>query len=73
MIARLKAWAAAGLALLVLGGYAFRQMVKRVRTDVEQEALQDDAERLEKGRAAVRDGRGDSPADRLRRNTDARR
>jgi hypothetical protein len=68
MIARLKAWAAAAGAVVLALAYAFLRGRKRGRTDVEQEALQDDAERLEKGRAAVRDGRGDSPADRLRNN-----
>lgn len=38
------------------------------RQDAKNEGLQDAADRLEKGREAVRDGRGNSPADRLRAN-----
>jgi hypothetical protein len=34
----------------------------------EHDAMQDTFDRLEKGRDAVRDGRGHDPADRLRKN-----
>ncbi len=38
------------------------------RTEAQTEAMKDANERVQKGRDAVRDGRGDDPAERLRRN-----
>lgn len=68
MIARLKLWAAAlGAALVALAVAALRLR----RSGYRARKAEDDAEtirRLEKGRGAVRDGRGDDPDERLRRN-----
>jgi hypothetical protein len=69
MIGRLKAWLAiAGAALMAFAAAYFRGRAAG-RADAQTEALEDDARRMEAGRAAVRDGRdAGTPDERLRRN-----
>jgi hypothetical protein len=73
MIGRLKTWAAAAGAFIAALAFAFLHGRSQGRTDAAQEAREDDARRMEAGRDAVRNGRGLSPAERLQRNTDARK
>lgn len=69
MIGRIKAWAAAAGAVIAGFAFAFLHGRAQGRTDAAQEALQDEHERMEAGRDAVRDGRdAGTPDERLRRN-----
>lgn len=42
---------------------------RRVKTEVENEAIRDTQDRLEKGRAALNAARGNDPVEQLRSNT----
>ena len=68
MIGRLKVWLAAAGALVAAVAYAFYHGRSQGRADAAQEAMKDEHERMEAGRDAVRDGRGNDPAQRLRDN-----
>ena len=56
------------LAVLAGLGLARRKWRSQGRTEAERDARDETQERVEKGRKAVRDGRGNDPADRVRRN-----
>lgn len=53
---------------IVAIGAAFFGGRKAGRKGAQADAMQDTLDRVDRGRDAVRDGRGDNPADRLRRN-----
>lgn len=55
------------VAVLAVLGYGAAQRRKGAQA-AKNEGLRDAVDRIEKGSQAVRDGRGDDPADRLRRN-----
>ena len=59
----------AAILAVILARWQGRSQGRREgRKEAETDALRDTQDRVERGRKAVRDGRGDSPADRLRRN-----
>ena len=72
-MAELLIWLVAALVAVggvVLGRVWGRAEAERVgKREAERDAMEDKSKRVERGRAAVRDGRGSGdPADRLRRN-----
>ena len=69
-VMRTKLGRAAALALAVLAalGLARSKWRSQGRSEAEQEAQDETQRRVEKGRKAVRDGRGDDPDERVRRN-----
>ena len=59
----------AAIVAVILARWQGRSQGRREgRKEAETDALKDTRDRVERGREAVRDGRGDDPADRLRRN-----
>lgn len=62
-----RALAAAG-AFLLLVGAAVLKIRSNVKREVERDVMEDTLDRVQKGRDAVRDGRGSDPAERLRKN-----
>jgi len=62
-----RALAAAG-AFLLLVGAAVLKIRSNVKREVERDAMEDTLDRVQKGRDAVRGGRGSNPAERLREN-----
>ena len=68
MRTRLGQGLALALAALAALGLYGRSKRSQGRSEAEQEAQDETQRRVEKGRKAVRDGRGDDPDERLRRN-----
>lgn len=62
-----RALAAAGAFLLFVGA-AVLKIRSNVEREVERDVMEDTLDRVQKGRDAVRDGRGSDPAERLRKN-----
>lgn len=62
-----RALAAAG-AFLLLVAAAVLKIRSNVKHEVERDVMEDTLDRVQKGRDAVRDGRGSDPAERLRKN-----
>lgn len=70
---KLAQWLAAIAAGAALVAGFFAKAKRDARKDIKHDQLQDSVERQERGEKAMRDGRasGDTPADRVRRNSDA--
>lgn len=56
------------LAAILAGGGAYLAGKSKGKQETQADAMQDTHERLDKGRNAVRDGRGADPSERLREN-----